>query len=311
VTGRGQPPRDTIAITGPHWSMEIWPALGGALVAGKARHAGGWLDVTPPVDAGRLAARDILSLGGFALAPFCNRIDGACFTYDGVPVHLPRNWPPDPDVAIHGLAWQRPWDVEAHSGQRLALVQTVDESSFRYAATLTYDVTAEVARQTISISNQGARTLPFGLGFHPNFRRTPNATVAFTADGWLEPDARCHPARWRALTPDADGSISRSVAALAGTDATFTGWTRQAALTWPELGATLVLQASATARALHVFVPGDGRESLCLEPVSHVIDVHNRRHLAPYGDATPLAPGETLQLDMTWRLDTGAPRGAS
>jgi aldose 1-epimerase len=307
VNSRGQTPVacDTVAITGPQWSMEFWPAMGGALVAAKARHSDAWLDVTPPVDVVSLAERNILNLGGFVLAPFCNRIEGACFTYDGAPVRLPRNWPSDPAIAIHGFAWQRPWDVEARSEQRLELVQTLDESGvdFSYAARLTFDVTTEVARQTISICNEGKRTLPFGLGFHPYFRRTPKATVAFAADGWLEPDDRCLPARWRPLTPDPDGNTSRPVAALAGTDATFTGWGRQAALTWPELGATLVLRASAMARALHVFVPDDGRQALCLEPVSHVIDVHNRRHLALYGDATPLAPGETLQLDMCWRLD--------
>ncbi len=65
---------ETVTITGPQWTMEIRPALGGALVAAKARHAGTWLDVTPAVDAESLAERDIRKLGGFVLAPFCNRI---------------------------------------------------------------------------------------------------------------------------------------------------------------------------------------------------------------------------------------------
>jgi aldose 1-epimerase len=311
VNRRGEPPvaGDIVAVTGPQWSIQVWPALGGALVSAKARHANAWLDVTPPIEAASVAERNILKLGGFVLAPFCNRIEGASFTYAGAPVRLPRNWAADPTVAIHGLAWQRPWRVDVRGEQRLELVQTVDEPGveYRYAARLTYDVTAEVARQTISIRNEGETTLPFGLGFHPYLRRTPNAVVAFTADGWLEPDARCFPLRWRPLTPDLDARTGSLVEALKGTDATFTGWARQATLTWPELGATLVLQASATAKALHMFVPGDGRPALCLEPVSHVIDVHNRRHLATYGDATPLAPGETLQLDMYWRLDPWAP----
>jgi aldose 1-epimerase len=285
--------------------MEVWPALGGALVAAKVRHAGAWLHVTPPIEAASVAQRNILQLGGFVLAPFCNRIDGASFIYEGAPVRLPRNWPADPTVAIHGLAWQRPWKLDVRGEQRLELVQAVDEADvdYRYAARLTYDVTAEVAWQSVSIRNEGERTLPFGLGFHPYFRRTPKATVAFAADGWLEPDARCFPLRWRPLTPDLDTRTGRLVEALRGTDATFTGWVRQAALTWPELGATLVLQASKASTTLHVFVPRDERQILCLEPVSHVVDVHNRRYLATYGDATPLAPGETLQLDMCWRLD--------
>jgi aldose 1-epimerase len=300
---------DTVAIAGPQWSMEVWPALGGALVAAKVRHAGAWLDVTPPIEAASVAQRNILQLGGFVLAPFCNRIDGASFTYEGAPVRVPRNWPADPTVAIHGLAWQRPWKVDVRGEQRLELVQAVDEADvdFRYTALLTYDVTAEAARQTISIRNEGERTLPFGLGFHPYLRRTPKASVAFVAEGWLEPDARCFPLRWQPLASDLDPRTGCLVQALRGTDATFTGWARQAALSWPELGATLMLRASATAKALHVFVPGDGRQALCLEPVSHVIDVHNRRHLARYGDATPLAPGETRQLDMDWRLDPWSP----
>jgi aldose 1-epimerase len=311
VNNRGEAPVacDTVAITGPQWSMEVWPTLGGSLVAAKARHAGAWLDVTPPIEAASVAERNILKLGGFVLAPFCNRIEGASFTYEGTPVRLPRNWPADPTVAIHGLAWQRPWRVDARGEQRLELVQAVDEAGvdYRYAARLIYDVTAEVARQSVWIRNEGERTLPFGLGFHPYFRRTLKATVAFAADGWLEPDARCFPLRWRPLTPDLGARTGRLVEALSGIDATFTGWERQAALSWPELGATLMVQASATAEALHVFVPGDGRQALCLEPVSHVIDVHNSRHLATYGDVTPLAPGETLQLDMYWRLDPWTP----
>jgi aldose 1-epimerase len=311
VSGRGETAAacDTVAIAGPRWAMEVWPAVGGALVTAKARHAGRWLDVTAPIEAASVAERNILKLGGFVLAPFCNRIEGASFTYEGAPVRLPRNWPADPTIAIHGLAWQRPWRVESRAEQRLELVQAVDEAGvdYRYAAQLTYDVTAEVARQTISIRNEGERTLPFGVGFHPYLRRTPNATVAFAADGWLEPDARCFPLRWRPLGPDLDPRTGCLVEALRGTDATFTGWARQAALTWPELGATLFLEASATAKALHVFVPGDGGRTLCLEPVSHVIDVHNRRDLALYGDATPLAPGEALQLSMDWRLAPWAP----
>ena len=311
MNSRGETPvaRDTVAITGPQWSMEVWPALGGALVAAKARHAGAWLEVTRPIEAASVTERSILKLGGFALAPFCNRIEGASFTHEGATVRLPRNWPADPAIAIHGLAWQRPWRVDVRGEQHVELAQAVDEAGvdFRYAARLTYDVTGEVARQAISIRNEGETTLPFGLGFHPYFRRTPKATVAFAADGWLVPDARCFPLRWQPLTPDLDARPGCLVEALKGTDATFTGWARQAALTWPELGATLMLEASATAKALHVFVPGDGRQTLCLEPVSHVIDVHNRRHLATYGDATPLAPGETLQLDMSWRLDPWAP----
>lgn len=293
-----------VAIAGPAWRMAIWPALGGALVSAKARHGEAWLDVTPPVVPEILAQRDILKLGGFPLAPFCNRIDGAAFPFDGATVGLPRNWPADPAVSIHGLSWQRPWAVERHSASRLDLAQTVDGSGsdFRYAAQLVYDLTGMAAAQTLSIRNIGEKTLPFGLGFHPYFRRTPQATVAFEAGGWLESDARCFPVRCRPIAEHRGLRAACAIEDLAGMDASFTGWAGQAVVTWPELEARLILDASAAAKLLHVFVPADGQPFLCLEPVSHVIDVHHRRHLAAHGDATPLAPGETLSLAMTWRL---------
>ena len=56
-------------------------------------------------------------------------------------------------------------------------------------------------------------------------------------------------------------------------------------------------RASGALTNLHVYVPDD-RPVLCVEPVSHVPDVHNRRHLAHYGDLAWLAPGETMRGAM-------------
>ncbi len=293
------------SIAGSAWAIDVWPELGGALVAARAHHAGSWLDITRPADAAAIAARDIRGLGGFVLAPFCNRLEGGRFTYAGEDHHVPPNWPPDPVIAIHGLAWERPWTVEDRAESRIELGQhfAEDGAAFKYAARLVYDVSGDAAVTTLSIRNTGPQTMPFGLGFHPYFRRTPGATVRFDANGWLEPDSRCFPIAWHSIDTVKDASNGLPADALEGIDATFTSWTRQAALAWPELGARLLIDASPAAKALHIYVPRADNGFLCLEPVTHVIDVLNRREFARYGDMVPLAPGAELTLSMRWRLE--------
>jgi aldose 1-epimerase len=251
-----------------------------------------------------VAARDVRRLGGFVLAPFCNRLEGGRFSYDGVVYHVPLNWPADPQVAIHGVAWERPWAVARQTKSRLELRQRLAGATipFSYDAHLIYDVSDETAVITLSIANAGAFPMPFGLGFHPYCTRTPGAIVQFTADGWLEPDARCFPVRWRPLDASNDARDGLAAKTLTGLDASFTGWTRRAALIWPELRARLIVEASESAKALHVYVPRGDASFACLEPVTHVIDVLNRRDLARYGDMVRLEPGAELSLSMAWQL---------
>jgi aldose 1-epimerase len=298
----GDPASEIVEIEGPGWKLGIWPEVGGALVYASARHGGDWLCVTRPVDAAIIAERDVRKLGGFVLAPFCNRIEGATFNYGGRVYRLPPNWPFDPGTAIHGASWQRPWTIRERTTGRLTLEQRVDEAeySFSYDAALTFDVGGPTARVILAITNTGGEELPFGAGFHPYLRRTPSARLTFAADGWLEPDARCFPRSWRRTTPERSAAAGRPVEDFAGVDATFTGWSRTALLTWPELGVSLSVAASDSARGLHVFVP-EGQPFLCLEPVSHVVDVINRRQFARYGDMIPLAPRKQLSISMEWR----------
>jgi aldose 1-epimerase len=302
------PEAEIVTVEGPAWRVRVWPALGGALVSAAARQDDRWVEVTRPVDGAARAARDPSKLGGFVMAPFCNRIDGGRFTWAGAERRVPCEWPADPSVAIHGLSWHRPWTVAALARDRLELAQHIDEdaSAFRYEARLVFDVRRSEAETSLSLRNAGRDTMPYGLGFHPCFRRTPQARVTFAAGGWLEPDRRCLPVAWHALTTARDAGAGRPVADFAGTDATFTGWQRTAVLAWPELGLSLGLEASATAAALHVYVPAGDPRMLCLEPVSHIIDVANRRRFAHLGDMTPLAPGAGLAMTMRWRTGAAA-----
>jgi aldose 1-epimerase len=57
-------------------------------------------------------------------------------------------------------------------------------------------------------------------------------------------------------------------------DNAFTGWHRQAAITWPERGARLLLDADAPLGFLVVYSPASA-DFFCAEPVSHCTDAFN------------------------------------
>ena len=161
---------------------------------------------------------------------------------------------------------------------------------------------------TLTVENKGARKLPYGVGFHPYFRRAAGATLAFAAEGQLVPDARSFPAQWRQLAPPESARNGLPVDLFAGIDSSFTGWGRSARLTFPDVGAAVTIGASESAKLLHVYVPNPTTSSapvpnyLCLEPVSHVTDVHNRRQFAAHGDITTLVPTDTAQMTMGWPI---------
>jgi len=107
------------------------------------------------------------------------------------------------------------------------------------------------------------------------------------------------------LTPSrAEADLSRGVKVDAvGLDNCFVGWSRRAAIEWPEPGMRLVLAAEAPLDFLVVYTP-PGRPFFCVEPVSHVTDAFN---LAAAGrtdtGARTLAPGETWRAVLTLTVE--------
>lgn len=288
----------TIFLQTPTSEAEIWPALGGALVSFRARVNGRWIDMMQPVSAESRGRRNPSWLGSFVMAPFANRIADGRFVYEGREIVLPINRP-EHQAAIHGFSRSRAWRVAEHSETSLILTDEFDEPGipYVYRATLSYVLTGAALRIELTVTNAGEQVMPFGLGHHPWFNRTPKTQVRLMASGWFKKDARTLPVA-RVENPDATGDIQLTPARHAGLDRHYYGWRRTAEIIWPEMEAGLRLAASPALGNLHLFIPED-RAAICLEPVSHVHDVVNRRRYAPFGDMTILAPGESLAGAMT------------
>jgi aldose 1-epimerase len=243
----------------------------------------------------------------FPLVPYSNRIaHGRLPTPQGdarlapLPGHAPH--------PLHGLGWQRAWEVESVSADTLSMrhVHHADAHwPFDYRAHQTLALADGMLRMSIALYNAGAVPMPAGIGIHPFFPATPRATLATTlADMWCA-DADVLPTHREPLPAALDFSAARS---LAGTvlDNCFGGWSRHATLAWPELDLALAIDASATLGTLVIYTPPQ-HAFFCVEPVSHL---NNGFQLAaagvPHTGVRLLAPGETLAGEVRF-----APRRAA
>src|SRR5271165_3303117 len=120
-------------------------------------------------------------LGLYVLVPWSNRISGGGFRFAGAFHPLLPNAPGEP-CPIHGDGWLSSWSVSSNRDRSVKLERAAGgPGPFRYGAVLEYML--EPARLTINLEaiNLAGIALPFGIGFHPWFPRTPATRLLATA----------------------------------------------------------------------------------------------------------------------------------
>jgi aldose 1-epimerase len=260
---------------------------------------------------------DPLGMASFPLMPYCNRIRDGRFRFEGEMIDLPSGTGALRH-ALHGHAWRRPWTVEAQTadtltmhflhdphenlGSRASEPHTGTGWPFRYEARqhLTLDATGLTVR--LWARNLAARPMPFGLGHHPYYPRTPGTRIAARVRAMWEIDAEVLP-----VSLSAHPAVEALQAGLAvddfDLDNNFSGWRREALIEWPQEGRRLALRASTPLDFFVLFSP-PGLPYFCAEPVSNTTDWLNLRHdgTAKRIDigGTVLAPGEALEAQLAW-----------
>jgi len=280
----------TIILQDNDFLAEISPETGGLV------RRLNWRDM--PLLFPALGAQDADSTanryGLWPLVPFANRAFGARLLTPSGHRGLPVNDPAD-GSAMHGFGWQAAWRVTEQDPSGIALSHAYGLADpYRYAATLRLDLAPGLARFTISVRNEAAEPMPFGLGLHPWFPRDAATRLRFNARRKL----RFGP-RYRAqgieeftgtgydagrLLPDAE-----AISAI--------GWAGPAELTLPG-GVTLAIDASETLRHPVLWTPA-GAPFVCFEPQSHAIGAPSEPLVAGATPLTMLAPGEELSGWMT------------
>jgi aldose 1-epimerase len=259
----------------------LLPAVGGA-IGGFTWHDKPVLRPTPD-DA--ITTTDVRRAASYPLIPCSNRIRDAQLAFSGNVYALGRNFGDHPH-AIHGVGWQRAWNVNAATATRALLTlehdaQGNDETSawpWPFRALQCFDLMADTNHATLTatltIKNTGPTPFPFGLGWHPYFPRDATTTASFAARSvWLN-DATHLPER----RVDATGSWDFASLHPLGDDTidnVFCGWNGMATLHSPARGIVTTIEADSACQWLVVYAPAD-RDFVALEPVTHETDAFNR-----------------------------------
>lgn len=282
-------------------SLVLAPEIGGAIVGWTL--GGTQLLRNSSPDA--IVHRDVHGMACFPLVPFSNRIACGQFHWAGRDHALDRNLGDHPH-AIHGVGWQAAWQVAAVSPDAATLTLThhaigeqVRHWPFAFEAEQRFALAADSMSVTLSITNRHPGPAPAGLGLHPYFPRSPDATLRFAAEqAWLNGEDML-PARRIEVPPAWDHRRGLAIGSAA-LDNCFAGWDGAASIAWSS-GPTLSITASSLFRFLIVFTP-PGQDFFCVEPVSHVTDAINRMDSTADHGLRILGPGEALQGDVTFRL---------
>lgn len=277
-----------LELTRGEQSLVLAPEFGGAILGWT------WGDMPllrrPSPDAVLRGRSD--AMGCFPQIPYCNRIAFRRFDWDGRRYELAANFGDSPH-AIHGVGWQRPWEIAPISPASATLTLRHDAEDaasraawpFAFAARFTYHLIDRGMCIEIEATNLHAAPAPMGLGVHPWFPRTPGATITFRANGvWFTEHGL--PTRHGAIPPRWDHAAGRAVAGER-LDNCFTGWDRVALIP------AMRIQADPLFGNLQVFTPPDA-DFFCVEPNSHMPDAINRTGLPPDQAMCVLAPGESV-----------------
>ena len=266
---------------------DIKPELGGCI-------AGLWLADIPVLRS--TPAPDLHTVrqsASYPLVPFSNRVGNATLQWQGTDHPLVKNWAPDPH-AIHGVGWERPWSLlEARDNFALLCYEHKADAAwpFDFDASQAFKLEENALEMSLSITNQSAVSAPVGLGWHPYFIKRSDSRVHFDATGRWEMGADKLP------THRADSVGLNSDCALLEVDHCFDGWNGVVHLHDSVLHTRIV---SGVSRLVVYTTPA--RDTIAIEPVSHVNDAVNR--MAQTGASADevgvciLQPGQTFSCDM-------------
>lgn len=283
--------------------VAVAPALGGAVTSFRWRGH----DVMRPTPDEALAQGNVRLTASFPLVPFSNRIAEARLAFSGAEHALDRNYPDHPH-AIHGVGFQRPWQVTEARADAVTLAFDYDPASdprhgwpfaLRAHQCLALSGQADVAAltMTLGLENADSRPFPFGLGWHPYFPRAADTVLGFRATGMWESGPTMLPVGHVPVPGSHAFDPPRAIGATT-MDNVFTGFEGAARLDYPGAGMRVTIEGDSACPFLVVFIP-PGRDFCAVEPVTQMTDAFNRHARGESGTGTRiLPPGASFSCTM-------------
>lgn len=248
--------------------LALRPDLGGCI-------AGLWLADVPVLRSTEAADLASSRLSGcYPLAPYANRLGYRRFRWQGQDFTTEANFDDNPH-SVHGVAWQRPWDVVSHSASEaeMAYVHAPDAHwPFAFELRQRVVLTADALEVHAAFANRAPHPQPAGLGWHPYFPKRHHSRLHIELSERWDSDASGLPTR-RVPQPGIDAEVAHLAF-----DNCFEGWRGPARIRDEKLS----LRLSSSLPYLVVFTP-DTKPYYCVEPVSHVSNAIHMSDPAAHG----------------------------
>jgi aldose 1-epimerase len=233
------------------------------------------------------------------LVPWSGRISGGGFSVEDHFYPLAPNWPGEP-LPIHGNGFSSPWEVEEQE-ERRAVCRLVSggPGPYAYEGRVTYALEEGALAIELAVTNRAPAALPYGLGLHPWFPRTPGTTLHAPAALVTLEDHLHLPAGQIPVSARKDWDFStprRLPGAWINND--FSPWNGRAEIAWADRGLALAVDTRGDPhlKAYILYSPASDADFFCFEPVTHPVDAHNRGGGRQKHGLVSLAPGETLAI---------------
>jgi aldose 1-epimerase len=267
--------------------LALRPDLGGSI-------AGLWLADTAVLRSAEPAElASARQSGCYPLVPYSNRLGYRRFRWLGQDHTTAPNFDDNPH-SVHGVAWQRPWQVLSASinSAELRYSHTPDAHwPFAFDVAQRFVLSANALELHFSFSNRHHQPQPVGLGWHPYFPKRQRSRLHIElAERW-DSDASGLPTR---KMPQA--GIDGDVTHLAF-DHCFEGWRGPARIRDEKLS----LRLTSSLPYLVVFTPSE-KPYYCVEPVSHVSNAIHMAEPAAHG-LKSVAAGATLDAWMKLEIE--------
>lgn len=187
----------------------------------------------------------------------------------------------------------------------LCLVYEHRSGVYHYRVSQAFHLTADTLTVTLSVTNKGAETLPFGTGWHPYFPLSPQTRIQAQASCYWREQEQWLAGEFCEQLPQELDFNQLAPLPRQWVNNGFAGWNGQARIEQPQEGYAIIMETTPPAPCYFIFVSdpafdkGYAFDFFCLEPMSHAPDDHHRPE---GGDLIALAPGESTISEMSLRV---------
>ena len=231
--------------------------------------------------------------GCYPLAPYSNRLGYRRFRWLGRDYTTQPNFDDNPH-SVHGVAWQRAWQV-VESSPAVAMLRYRHAGDaqwpFDFELDQHFELDAGALKARLRFTNLATQAQPAGLGWHPYFPKRERSRLHIELSERWDNDATGLPVR-RVAQPGIDAAVAHLEF-----DNCFEGWRGAARLRDEKLS----LRLTSSLPYLVVFTP-QSKPYYCVEPVSHVSNAIHLADPAAHGLAS-VEPGQVLEAWMRLEID--------